>query len=69
MMSRASKVRSSGHGSSEVVDGASGDSEGYELQSIVPPYFSGHGFLIRDFDTDEPSLQKGPLCPQLRVPQ
>ena len=44
-MPRASKVRSSGHGSSEVVDGASGYSEGYELQSIFPPYFSGHGSL------------------------
>ena len=31
----------------------------YELQSLFPTEFSGHGFLIKDYMRDYTKLQKG----------
>ena len=40
----------------------------YELLSIFPTQFNGHGFLIREYIRDYTKLQEGPLRPLLRAP-
>ena len=37
----------------------------FELQSMFPTRFHGHGFLIRDYIRVHTQLQRGPLCPLL----
>ena len=39
----------------------------YELLSMFPTQFNGHGFLIGDYIRGYTKLQEGPLCLQLRV--